>query len=329
MRCNPVGASDRSRDHPAMSATPVPTARSPRIEWSQVPARVRRAVEDELGSPVASAVTQHGGFSPGAAVRVVLADGRRLFVKAVGSDLNPDTPDLNRAEIVALRLLPADVPAARLVTSYDDGDWVALVLEDVDGRRPGVPWSAADVRTVGRTLAGLAVTTGHPELPTFAEVVLALSAWDDVHADPRGVDPGLLDRLPEMLDQQRLAHEVTRGDVLVHWDVRADNVLVRDGQAVLVDWAWACRGAPWLDTLLVAMDLRIQGGPDADGFLRAHPATRDVPGEHLAALLACMVGVWTERARRPPPPGLPTIRRWQAHCAAAALDWLDRGALWR
>ena len=131
-----------------------------------------------------------------------------------------------------------------------------------------------------------------------------------------------------MLEHQRVARESTGGDRLVHWDVRADNVLVRDGQVVLLDWAWACRGAAWLDTLTLALELRIQGGPDADELLGAWPLTRDVPPAQLAALVACLAGFWAERARRPAPPGLPTIRAWQQHCATAALTWLDTGRLW-
>ena len=57
--------------------------------------------------------------------------------------------------------------------------------------------------------------------------------------------------------------------------------------------------------------------------------TRDVPGEHLASVVAAVVGLWHERARRPAPPGLPTMRAWQAHCGAVALDWLDQGSLWQ
>lgn len=98
---------------------------------------------------------------------------------------------------------------------------------------------------------------------------------------------------------------------------------------MLLDWAWACRGAPWLDTLLLAVDVVIQGGPDPDEFVRAAETTRDVPGADLRAMVACMVGVWSERARRPSPPGLPTIRAWQAHCASTALGWLDGSRLWR
>jgi len=72
----------------------------------------------------------------------------------------------------------------------------------------------------------------------------------------------------------------------------------------------------------------VQGGPDPHDFLRTAALTCDVPDRDLRAVVACVVGVWTDRARRPPPPGLPTIREWQAHCARETLRWLDDGA-WR
>jgi hypothetical protein len=314
------------RDDPEMSSAP--EAASPRIGWHGVPEHVRCAVDEALGSPIVEAVTQLGGFSPGAAVRVVCRDGRRAFVKAVGSSLNPDTPGLNRAEIVALRLLPDGAPAPRLLSSYDDNDWVALVLEDIDGRRPDLPWTDEDVTAVARSLDVLSRARAHASLRPFADVTHVLSGWDDVAAAPEGVDPRLLARLPQMLEAQSLAQEVTEGDALVHWDARADNVIVRDGTAVLLDWAWASRGAGWLDTLLLALDFTVQGGPDPDAFLAARPVTAGVPPHHLRAVVGAIVGVWTDRAGRPVPPGLPTIRQWQAHCRDHALRWFDEGALW-
>ena len=307
---------------------PPPVAAGTRISWDDVPDVVRGAVVAALGSPVAEACTQLGGFSPGAAARLRCADGRRAFVKTCGPELNPETPDLLRAEIAALDLLPPSVPHARPLAAYDDGGWVALVLEDVEGRRPAIPWAASDLAPTLTVLEQTGRTRAHRRLPTFADRVQMLDAWDLVAGDPTDLPAALLDRLPVFLDLQATAREVTAGDRLVHWDARADNILLREGRAVLLDWAWACRGAGWLDTLLLAMDLRVQGGPDADEVVAGSPMTRDVPPEHLAAVVACMVGVWSDRARRPAPPGLPTIRRWQAHCAAIALDWLDRGALW-
>jgi hypothetical protein len=309
-----------------MSSTPL--AAGTRISWDDVPRRVRVAVEAGLGAPITSAVTQQGGFSPGAAVRVVCQDGRRAFVKAVGLSLNPDSPGLHRAELHAMSLLPVDVPAPALLASFDDGDWVALVLEDVDGHRPSLPWTATDATTMAATLEQVASTRAPDALPPFADAVQFLDSWDKVVADPAGIDGALLDRLPEMLAAQSLARVVSRGDALVHWDARADNVLIRDGQAILLDWAWASRGAPWLDTLLLALDFTVQGGPDPNPFLRRNVVTRDVATEHLRSIVLCLIGMFAHRARLPAPPGLPTIRGWQAHCRDRVLRWVDEGDVW-
>jgi hypothetical protein len=309
-----------------MSTTPV--VASPRIAWDDVPRHVRAAVEAGLGAAITSAVTQDGGFSPGAAVRVVCEDGRRAFVKAVGLSLNPDSPGLHRAELHAMSLLPAEVPAPALLASFDDGDWVALVLEDVDGRRPGLPWTSDDATTMAATLEKVAPTRAADRLRPFAETVQFLDSWDKVGADPAGIDSALLDRLPEMLAAQALARQVSSGDALVHWDARADNVLIRDGQAILLDWAWASRGAPWLDTLLLGLDFTVQGGPEPNSFLRQNVVTREVPTEHLRSIVLCLIGMFAHRARLPAPPGLPTIRMWQAHCRDRALHWVDEGAGW-
>ena len=305
----------------------MPAATGRRIAWADLPPAVRAFAVESLGSPVVSARTQPGGFSPGVAARLACADGSRAFIKACGTSLNPDSPRLHRAEIHALHHVPDSVPRPTLLAAYDDGDWVAMLLEDVDGRHPHLPWTAPDVAATTASLTRVAAVAGDPALPTFRETADVLTGWDDVAADPEGVPPDLVGRLPEMLDLQLQAQEVTVGDVLVHWDARSDNVLLRDGEAVLLDWAWACRGAAWLDTLLLAADLVIQGGPDPDDYLRATGPTAAADPLELRAMVATMVGFWRDRARRPAPPGLPTIRRWQAHCAERTQGWLDDSAV--
>ena len=69
-----------------------PRAVGVRLSYAAVPAAVRTWVEAELGSRVVSTAEQVGGMSPGCATRVTCADGTRAFVKAVGAELNPDTP---------------------------------------------------------------------------------------------------------------------------------------------------------------------------------------------------------------------------------------------
>ena len=306
-----------------------PLAASPRISWDDVPRHVQAAVEHELGSPIRPAVTQHGGFSPGAAVRVVCEDGRRAFVKAVGLSLNPDSPGLHRAEIHAMSVLPDEVPAPRLLASYDDGDWVALALEDVDGRRPDVPWMRADVDAMSVALGHLARTKAPEQLPPFADIVNMLTSWDEVAANPAGIDRALLDRLDEMTAAQSLAREASRpvtpsctGTPAPTTCSSATDVLccstgpgpaaARHGwTACCLPWTSASRAGPTPTTSCAPMPSRATSSRIISA--RSSPAWSasgpSAPAAH----------------RRP---GLPTIRTWQAHCRDHALRWVDDGALW-
>ncbi len=103
-----------------------PPAQGARIPWEALPDSVREAVEAGLGARVLEAVTQPGGFSPGVAVRLRLDDGRRAFVKAVGSSPNPHSPEIHRREATLAAALPPETPAPRFLFAHDDGDWVAL-----------------------------------------------------------------------------------------------------------------------------------------------------------------------------------------------------------
>ncbi|MGH2812582.1 MAG: hypothetical protein ACRDI1_07710 [Actinomycetota bacterium] len=91
---------------------------------------------DDPRARVVEHSTQPAGFSPGVAARLLFADGQRLFVKALSSDPNPHSAELHRREAEVAEALPPEVPAPRLVWSYDDGDWVMLLFEDVEGRHP-------------------------------------------------------------------------------------------------------------------------------------------------------------------------------------------------
>src|SRR5215831_3599191 len=138
-----------------------PAAEGARIGWRDVPAPVRAAIEDVCGAGVVEARTQPGGFSPGLAVRVRCADGARFFVKAVSAQANPDTPEMHRQEARVLAALGPMItgrhlPIPRLHGVVDRPPWVALVLTDVAGRQPDLPWQAMELRQVVATLDQLA-----------------------------------------------------------------------------------------------------------------------------------------------------------------------------
>src|SRR5262249_42046069 len=99
----------KNQEIDVVGASP-PPAEGVRFEWAALPGRVRAAVEERLGSRVVSAETQPTGFSPGVAARLLTADGRRVFVKAVGPEPNPGAPYIHRREASIVQQLPSDAP---------------------------------------------------------------------------------------------------------------------------------------------------------------------------------------------------------------------------
>jgi aminoglycoside phosphotransferase len=300
-----------------------------RASYDQLPSAVRGWIDRQLGSSVVSATTQSGGFSPGAAARLVTSAGRRAFVKAVGSTLNPDSPDIFRRERTAMEAMPVLPWTPRLLAAYDDGDWVALLLEDIEGREPAHPWNAADTDRVFSALTDLAAAltpTPWPDARLLEEGGLFRGGWQRLQeSTPPDLDPWAVDHLEEFVALQRHAVSTVAGETLVHWDIRADNILLTDDRVVFVDWAWAARGAAWTDVAVAALDLVISGSEvDADELLARHPLTSGVPADDVTALIVTVGGALTERAGAPPPPGLPTIRAYQRIVSAALLGWIRR-----
>jgi hypothetical protein len=122
--------------------TPTTPAAGVHLAWARVPDAVQ-AWAAGLGGGTPGAVRDlSGGFSPGA-TSVLEWPGRAMFVKAVGSELNPDSPAMHRREAVISAALPTSPRLPRLVDTYDDGDWVALAFDAVAGRPPRHPWRAA------------------------------------------------------------------------------------------------------------------------------------------------------------------------------------------
>jgi hypothetical protein len=121
-----------------MAAEPAPAfppASGRRMPWADLPDSVRAAIEDRLGSNVVAAHSQSGGFSPGVAARLRLADGTRAFVKAVCSSPNADSPGMYRREARVAAALPAPGLPTLRVFQAAQGTETALWL----ARRLGWP----------------------------------------------------------------------------------------------------------------------------------------------------------------------------------------------
>ena len=98
-----------------MSDQKPPAAAGVRPGWGEVPGRVRAAIEAWLEDRVVAAESTAGGFSPGLAARLRTRNGRRVFVKAIGPEPNPDSPAMHRREVEVVRALPSEAPVPRLL----------------------------------------------------------------------------------------------------------------------------------------------------------------------------------------------------------------------
>ena len=309
--------------------TTIPHGRTARrLEWVHLPPHVRRLVEGHCGSPVASAASQGGGFTPGFASVLTCEDGSRHFVKAASTKAQRPFAESYREEARKLAALPEAVPAPRLLWLHDADDWVVLGLEHVEARAPRRPWRPADLdRTLTMLESAAQVLTPVPG-------DLTLDAFEDEFADW----PGFWDHLsttrgdlPHLAEAAALASrfaEVCAGDTVVHTDVRDDNVLLcSDGRTLLCDWNWPVRGAAWLDAFFLLIGPR-GDGLDVERVLATSPLTRHVPAEDVDVALALVTGYFLKCADDPVPPTSPYLRAAQRWQGEVCWDWLCERRGW-
>ncbi|HWC78896.1 MAG TPA: aminoglycoside phosphotransferase family protein [Pseudonocardiaceae bacterium] len=299
-----------------------------RVRWADVPGEFRAEIGRALGAEVVAAADQTGGFSPGVAARLVLADGRRAFVKAAAAARNPDSVALLRREASVLRALPSSVPGPRVLGTVVGPEWMALLQREIPGRPPALPWPRAELDRVLSALADLAtaLTPAPLSLPSLAEThATAFTGWRTVAAGEQSGD-GLpewararVDSLAELESRWEMAAE---GDTLLHADLRADNLLLTEDAVVPVDWAHACTGVAWIELLGMLPSVVMQGGPDPGEIWAAHPVARGVDPARVTAVLAAFAGFFLVDSLRPAPPNLPRLRAFQRAQGEAALAWL-------
>jgi aminoglycoside phosphotransferase (APT) family kinase protein len=304
------------------------TARDHRLRWHELPEHVRADIEGALGSAVVDAESRRGGYGPSLASVCVLADGRRVFVKAVSPAQNPDSPRMMRREAEINRCLPSGAPAPALLHELDDGEWIALVFEHVDGRLPVTPWDPHELERVMAATVDLGALVPRAPLGTVADYYGSVFVgWRTLEAEqPDAVtDSWCRERLAELAAAEARWEDATAGDRLLHGDVRSDNVLLTpDGRVVFVDWTSTCTGAGWFDALAMLPAVELEGGGSPEHVLEL--VGLEVDADRIIPLVAAMAGYFAERGRLADPPGLPTVRAFQRAQGEITAAWLRR--LW-
>ena len=247
---------------------------------------------------------------------VELPDGGRAFVKSARGD---DTASWIRDEHLFYAQMRGAPFIPRMLGWHDDGERPVLVLEDLSGERWPPPWDRDRIELVRGCLAEVSAATPPPDLPQAVDSQFDFQGWVEIEDDPEpflGLRLCSRGWLEAALPTLRFATEIAplAGNALLHFDVRSDNICLKDDRAILVDWNFACLGNPLADVAFWLPSMHAEGGPPPDEILP------EGAGE-LAALIA---GYFAAHAARPEIPEAPHVRSLQLRQARTALPWAAR-----
>ncbi|MDX3850667.1 aminoglycoside phosphotransferase family protein [Streptomyces sp. AK02-01A] len=301
---------------------------SRRISWSSLPRSVAAGIEGLLQGAVTTAISQQGGFSDGLAVRLELSDGRKAFAKAVDTVAAPAVGEFHRREIAVAGGLPSGVPAPRLLGSFDDGEWVALVFEDIDGALPAQPWREAELRRVLDAVTDLAegLTPAPPR--DLAYPAPRLGGWRRLADNPRAlrklteISPRTADELEAHLSLEAHLAEATAGETLTHGDLYPFNILLTADRVVVVDWPHAWAGPRHADLVMLLGSVALSG-IDPEPFAARHPLLTGVERDAVDVLISAQAGFLLAAACSMDSTGDPRLARMMTGLGLASLRWLS------
>ncbi|WP_067460444.1 hypothetical protein [Actinomadura macra] len=259
-----------------------------RVRWKDLPRATKEVVERHTGA-VWSATTVPEGLNSAIAA-VLITESGSVFVKG----LHRDYPRRWTQDMEALINPYVDQLAPRLLWRVE-GEWDVLGFELLDGRHSVYQPGSADLPKVAETITALG-DIPCPDLP----VKLAEHRWRHYVATPEEL-------------------EWFKGDRLLHTDYNPLNVLMVDGRAMLIDWAWPTRGAGWIDPACLILRLMASGhsAESAEEVVADVPAWRSAPQEGLAVFARACNRMWEEIAAA-------NTVEWTTDMAQAARLWRMR-----
>ncbi|MEU7200233.1 aminoglycoside phosphotransferase [Streptomyces sp. NPDC045470] len=255
----------------------------PTDRLNDVPSDVLAAIAEATG-PVLKAEPLTSGFNSEIAARIHTEHGL-VFVKGLRADHPRVWTQQREADINP----HVQGIAPRLLWRLQPIGWDLLGFEYADGHHADYAPGSPDVPLVAATLRRLGQVPC-PDLP--------------------------IKTMPDRMTAYTGHPELFAGDALLHTDWNNTNVLVDHDRVCLVDWAWASRGAGWIDPALWTIWL-IAGGhmPDqAERWVADVPAWTAAPREAVDAFSQASARLWQEIARQSP-------NAWTQRMEAAATAW--------
>ena len=304
-----------------------------RPRWNALPPQVRDQIEQLAGGRVLAAENCEGGFSAGFASRLTLAGGRRLFAKAMDGAAWPLQAGWCRDEARVSAGLPAGIPAPGLRGWSDDGRWVALVFECIEGREPARPWRPDELGRAAAAVSAMSLALTPSPVPVPAEQP-RIGGWAELAGDRAalgrlaGVSVPAARHLAELLAFERAGLAAAHGTSLVHFDVLPHNILCAGHQVWFVVWPHARLGAPFID-LLMLLGSAGSDGIDLDDLLAAQPVAAGPDRGTIDAVLAALAGFYLAGALAETAAAFRPIAAAKLELGRGTLSWLQRRLGWR
>jgi Phosphotransferase enzyme family len=275
---------------------------------------MQEALESLFG-PVESLRPVSRGYTHNERVVATLRGGRTLFAKRAVDVITAAWLRREHQMYVALNgrhFVPE-------LLGWLDGDRPLLVLEDLSAAVWPPPWTRAQIDSVLSVLREVTCVQAPDGLPRLVDGERPDEGWNLVAANPdEFLSLGLcsakwLDRAGPVL-RAAAAKAPLAGVALTHCDVRSDNLCMREGSAVLLDWNLASIGNPQFDIAFWLPGLAVEGGP----------APQEVLPDCPAGLVAYVAGFFASRAGQPLIPHAPRVREVQLEQLRSALPWAAR-----
>ncbi|WP_253769006.1 aminoglycoside phosphotransferase family protein [Goodfellowiella coeruleoviolacea] len=197
--------------------------------------------------------------------------------------------------------------APRLHWRIETDGWLLLGFEHAPGRHPDLSPGSADLDTVAAAVSVLSEEL-NPCPPVrvarLAEHWRQLLAWHRLAANPPDdLSPWIRSNLEHFVRWESRNLDLIDGDSLLHTDLHPLNILI-GGQARVIDWAWARKGAAWVDAAFLVLRL-IEAGHEphqAERWAEQIPAWRDASDSAVTAFAVTVAGVWEHMRRTNPKP---------------------------
>ncbi|MEU4164492.1 hypothetical protein [Actinoplanes sp. NPDC026670] len=256
-----------------------------RITYAELPDSVRSAIEEVTGAPE-SLEAVHEGLNTAVAVKLHSPKGS-YFIKALSTRHRWVWTQEREAEIAPFVRHVAPALHARVV----DGGWDVLVFDVPAGHRADYSPGSSDLPHVANLLERIGQTRC-PDIPL------------------RRAEQ----RLQSYVSAEDLAHFA--GDSFLHTDLNFANIIVGKDRASIVDWGWATRGAPWLDSAYWVIWLITAGHSphSAEQWASRVPSWRTAPESGVTAFAQANARMWSEIGGANPD-------NWTAVLMKASIDW--------